>query len=142
MVVEAEQVGAEPMSSVARRRRQRLTPRFSDGEHELVCAAAAAAGLAVNAWMAEVAVRVARSAVAPLPADWREVLAELIATRGQVRRVGVLPNQIAPDRRARACHWDGAGGGGAAGRDGRPGGAASGRADRPGGPAAAVTARR
>ncbi len=103
MVAEAEQVGAEPTLPPARRRRrrepaprsQRVTPRFSDGEHELVCAAAAAVGLAVDAWVAEVAVRVARSEVAPLPADWREVLAELIATRGQVRRVGVLLNQIA-----------------------------------------------
>jgi hypothetical protein len=35
-----------------------------------------------------------------LPADWREVLAELIATRGQVRRVGVLLNQLAAQAHA------------------------------------------
>jgi hypothetical protein len=112
VVAEAEQVVAEPVLPPARRRRRReaaprrrrATPLFSDREHELVCAAAAAASMAVDAWVAEVAVRVARSEVAvrvarsevaPLPADWREVLAALIATRGQVRRVGVLLNQIA-----------------------------------------------
>jgi hypothetical protein len=82
-----------------------------DGEHHLMmCAAAAGAGW----WwtpglVGAVAVPVARSEVARLPADLGEALAELIATRGQVRRVGVLLNQLAAHANAmgRCRRWPG-----------------------------------
>lgn len=75
---------------LAEARSERGTPRFSRAEWQLVAAAAAAGGLAVNAWLAEAAMRAARAEGTPLPADWRQVLAELIQARAEVRRVGRL----------------------------------------------------
>jgi hypothetical protein len=75
---------------LAEARSERGTPRFSRAEWQLVAAAAAAGGLAVNAWLAEAAMRAARAECTPLPADWRQVLAELIQARAEVRRVGRL----------------------------------------------------
>jgi hypothetical protein len=80
---------------LAQARSERGTPRFSRAEWALVAAAAAARGLAVNAWLAEVAMRAARAECRPLPADWREVLAELFQARAEVRRVGRLLEQTA-----------------------------------------------
>jgi hypothetical protein len=95
----AEQQGTEGTGRrrgrLAEARSERGTPRFSKAEWELVAAAAAARGLAVNAWLAEAAMRAARAERTPLPADWRQVLAELIQTRAEVRRVGRLLEQTA-----------------------------------------------
>jgi hypothetical protein len=74
-------------------RSERGTPRFSRAEWALVAAAAAGRGLAVNAWLAETAMQAARAECTPLPTDWRQVLAELIQARAEVRRVGRLLEQ-------------------------------------------------
>jgi hypothetical protein len=90
----AEQQGmARRRGRLAEARSERGTPRFSRAEWELVAAAAAARGLAVNAWLAAAAMQAARAECTPLPADWRQVLAELIQTRAEVRRVGRLLEQ-------------------------------------------------
>lgn len=52
-------------------------------------------GLALDAWVGGVAVRVARREISPLPSDLGEVLAELFALRAQVRRAGQVLNQVA-----------------------------------------------
>lgn len=90
----AEQQGmGRRRGRLAEARSERGTPRFSRAEWELVAAAAGARGLAVNAWLAETAMRAARAECRPLPADWRQVLAELIQARAEVRRVGRLLEQ-------------------------------------------------
>jgi hypothetical protein len=89
----AEQQRMRRRGRLAEARSERGTPRFSRAEWELVAAAAAARGLAVNAWLAAAAMQAARAECTPLPTDWRQVLAELIQTRAEVRRVGRLLEQ-------------------------------------------------
>jgi hypothetical protein len=92
-VAEQQEIGRR-RGRLAQARSERGTPRFSRAEWALVAAAAAARGLAVNAWLAEAAMRAARAECTPLPADWRQVLAELIQARAEVRRVGRLLEQM------------------------------------------------
>jgi Bacterial mobilisation protein (MobC). len=61
----------------------------------VIKAAAASRGMATNAYIAAAAMHAAREDVQPLPADWREVVGSLVEDRRQIRRVGVLLNQLA-----------------------------------------------
>lgn len=85
------------------RRRERLTDaprkravlvRFNDDERSAVASAAERAGLTTTAYVATVALNVARSAppTGP-PSPLRDALAELVATRGQLRRFATNVNQ-------------------------------------------------
>jgi hypothetical protein len=72
-----------------RRRRQRgglprlrqVVVRFSDAELDAVCGRAESRGLAVGAWIGDVAVRAAREGHELTVAAQRELLQELIAVR-------------------------------------------------------------
>lgn len=74
--------------------------RFSDDERERVGVAAAAAGLAVGAWVGDTALRVAAGAETVVPASWRDVVAALVQVRvgivadGDARKVAVLLGRI------------------------------------------------
>lgn len=85
------------------RRRERLTDaprrravlvRYNDDERLAVASAAKRAGLTTTAYVATVALDIAR-AVPPTaaPSPLRDALAELIMTRGQLRRFGTNVNQ-------------------------------------------------
>lgn len=122
---------------LAEARSERGTPRFSRAEWAQVTAAAAARGLAVNAWLAEAAMRAARAECTPLPADWRQVLAELIQARAEVRRVGrLLEHTTQVDCRADTSATGGGGPG-----HGAAGSHRAGQADAAGAAAAAMIGR-
>jgi hypothetical protein len=75
-------------------RRRMVLVRFNDSEQTTVAAAAERAGLTTTGYVASVAVSLASATPAALTTSpWREVLLELIATRGQVRRFAVNVNQ-------------------------------------------------
>lgn len=75
-------------------RRRAVLVRFNDDEQSAVASAAARAGLTTTAFVATVALDVAR-ALPPTaaPSPLRDALAELMATRGQLRRFGTNVNQ-------------------------------------------------
>lgn len=96
-------VGAELAVTRPARRRERLTDsprrravlvRFNDDERSAVASAAERAGLTTTAYVATVALDVAR-AMSPTaaPSPLRDALAELLAARGQLRRFGTNVNQ-------------------------------------------------
>jgi hypothetical protein len=58
-----------------------------------VATAASAAGLTPTGFVAQAAVALATQTAPPMPQPLRDVLAELLATRAQVRRFGVNVNQ-------------------------------------------------
>ncbi|MET8540260.1 hypothetical protein ABZW03_06340 [Kitasatospora sp. NPDC004799] len=78
-----------------RRERQTQSPRsnrvnlaYNDAELTIVQEAAKRDGMAVSAWVARKALAVAKDQLVPVSADAREVLAELIRSRGELVRVG------------------------------------------------------
>lgn len=84
------------------RRRERLTDsprrravlvRFNDDERSAVASAAERAGLTTTAYVATVALDIARAAPPTTSSPLRDALAELMATRGQLRRFGTNVNQ-------------------------------------------------
>jgi hypothetical protein len=77
------------------RRGRRVNLSFSDGEFELVGAAAGEADLAPGAWAAQVVVAVAKGSLTPAPTDDREVFRALAEARVAVNRIGTNLNQIA-----------------------------------------------
>lgn len=80
--------------STAAPRRRAVLIRFNDAEQTAVAAAAERAGLTTTGYVASVALSVATATPAALAVSpWREVILELIATRGQVRRFAVNVNQ-------------------------------------------------
>ena len=76
-----------------RRRSHRVVVLLDDVEFEDVRQAARAAGMTEGGWAAEAALAAARSEAAPEAGLARQVLLELMASRTQVRRVGVNLNQ-------------------------------------------------
>ncbi|MHA6806317.1 MobC domain-containing protein [Salinifilum ghardaiensis] len=68
---------------------------FSEAEHADVLAAAERMGMRPGALIGELAVRYARGVLDPPPADMRAVVAEVMAQRPYLTRVGTLLNQIA-----------------------------------------------
>jgi uncharacterized protein (DUF1778 family) len=67
--------------------------RCTEEEFALITEAARRAGLTPTGYTAEAALAAARDAIPPQPEPWREVLAELLASRSQVRRLGANVNQ-------------------------------------------------
>ncbi|MET9399259.1 plasmid mobilization relaxosome protein MobC [Kitasatospora sp. NPDC002965] len=87
---------------VRRRERQADAPRshrvnlaFNDNELAVLHEAAGREGMAPAAWAARAALAVAKEIVVPVSVDAREVLAELIQSRGELGRIGNNFNQIA-----------------------------------------------
>ncbi len=72
-----------------------MTVRFTDGDLATVRAAAERAGMAVSAWVGELAVDAAEHRA--MPPGWlhREVMTELVHLRSQIVWVGNNVNQIA-----------------------------------------------
>lgn len=72
-----------------------MTVRFTDSDLATVRAAAERAGMAVSAWVGELAVDAAEHRA--MPPGWmhREVMAELVHLRSQIVWVGNNVNQIA-----------------------------------------------
>jgi ABC-type transporter Mla subunit MlaD len=74
-------------------RRRRPFLRLAEDEYADIVSAARSAGLTPTGYAAEAALATARGGAAPLQEPWREVLAELMAARAQVRRFGNNVNQ-------------------------------------------------
>jgi hypothetical protein len=76
-------------------RTKTITVRFADGELTAVRAATERAGMAVSAWVGELAVDAAEHRA--MPPGWmhREVMTELVHLRSQIVWVGNNVNQIA-----------------------------------------------
>jgi len=72
-----------------------MTIRFTDGERAAVRSAAERAGMALSAWVGELAVDAAEHRA--MPPGWlhREVMTELVHLRSQIVWVGNNINQIA-----------------------------------------------
>jgi hypothetical protein len=87
--------GGSRRSPGEHQRAKTMTVRFSDGEWAAVCAAAERAGMAVSAWVGELAVDAAEHRA--MPSGWlhREVMTELVHLRSQIVWVGNNVNQIA-----------------------------------------------
>ncbi|MFF2073391.1 hypothetical protein ACFVXG_01395 [Kitasatospora sp. NPDC058162] len=82
------------MQGARRRERQMRSPRsnrvnlaYNDAELTIVQEAAKRDGMAVSAWAARKALAVAKDQLVPVSADARDVLAELIRSRGELVRV-------------------------------------------------------
>ncbi|KJS61997.1 hypothetical protein [Streptomyces rubellomurinus] len=78
-----------------RRERQMESPRsyrvnlaYNEAELTIVREAAKREGMAVSAWAARKALAVAKDQLVPVSADAREVLEELIRSRGELVRLG------------------------------------------------------
>nr|WP_233221402.1 plasmid mobilization relaxosome protein MobC [Streptomyces carminius] len=68
---------------------------FNDAELAIVQEAASRENMAPAAWAARAALAVAAETVVPVSVDAKEVLQELIQSRGQLRRIGNNLNQVA-----------------------------------------------
>ncbi|MFJ4188515.1 hypothetical protein [Kitasatospora sp. NPDC089509] len=78
-----------------RRERQMQAPRsnrvnlaYNDAELTIVQEAAKRDGMALSAWAARKALAVAKDQLIPVSADARDVLTELIRSRGELVRIG------------------------------------------------------
>jgi hypothetical protein len=87
--------GGNRRSPGEHQRSKLMTVRFTDGDLATVRAAAERAGMAVSAWVGELAVDAAEHRA--MPPGWlhREVMAELVHLRSQIVWVGNNVNQIA-----------------------------------------------
>jgi len=74
-------------------RRRPVQVRFDEEEYAAVALAAGRAGLTPTGYVAAVALAAATGSVPPAGSETREVLAELVAARAQVRRFGGNVNQ-------------------------------------------------
>jgi len=74
-------------------RGRRITVRLDDAEHAAIELAAGRAGLTPTGYVGAVALAAATGSVGPASSETREVLAELVAARAQVRRFGGNVNQ-------------------------------------------------
>lgn len=68
---------------------------YNDAELAIVRAAAERDNQALASWVGSAALAVAAEKVVPVSADARDVLQELIQSRGQLQRIGNNLNQIA-----------------------------------------------
>lgn len=87
--------GGNRRSPGEHQRSKLMTVRFTDGDLVTVRAAAERAGMAVSAWVGELAVDAAEHRA--MPPGWlhREVMTELVHLRSQIVWVGNNVNQIA-----------------------------------------------
>ncbi|MFD5432176.1 hypothetical protein ACFWJ4_08350 [Kitasatospora sp. NPDC127067] len=69
-------------------RSNRVNLAYNDAELTIVQEAAKRDGTAVSAWVARKALAVAKDQLVPVSADAREVLVELIRSRGELVRIG------------------------------------------------------
>ncbi|KOV17177.1 hypothetical protein ADK91_03000 [Streptomyces sp. XY511] len=76
-------------------RKERLNVRFNELEYATILMAATAAGQSVAAYIATVAVAVAKEEVSPAPVDVKDKLRTLADARVSVNRIGNNLNQIA-----------------------------------------------
>jgi hypothetical protein len=76
-------------------RSNRLKVSYNDTELAIVQEAADRENQALASWVAWVALAVAKEVVVPVSVDAKEVLQELIQSRGQLRRIGNNLNQVA-----------------------------------------------
>lgn len=76
-------------------RTRQVRLRFTQDELATVSRAADFAGLTPSGYAAEAALAAARGIEAPALAPWREVMSQLLLTRGQLRRIGTNLNQAA-----------------------------------------------
>lgn len=83
------------MEGARRRERQMGSPRsrrvnlaYNEAELTIVLEAAKRDGMVVSAWVARKALEVAKDRLVPVSADAREVLVELIRSRGELVRIG------------------------------------------------------
>jgi len=74
-------------------RGRRITVRLDDAEHAAIELAAGRAGLTPTGYVGAVALAAAAGTAGPAASEAREVLAELVAARVQVRRFGGNVNQ-------------------------------------------------
>ncbi|MFE4973345.1 hypothetical protein ACFRAR_14675 [Kitasatospora sp. NPDC056651] len=86
-----------------RRERQMRSPRsnrvnlaYNDAELAIVREAAKRDGMVVSAWVARKALAVAKDQLVPVSADAREVLAEVIRSRGELVRIGEWLGSVGP----------------------------------------------
>jgi len=79
-------------------RRCELRLRLSPAELAAVTGAAGADGLAVGAWVGQIAVRVARGEAEPLPMTWRDLLGELVRFRAEVTGLHAATDRDGPAR--------------------------------------------
>lgn len=86
--------GGNRRSPGEHQRSKLMTVRFTDGDLATVRAAAERAGMAVSAWVGELAVDAAEHRA--MPPGWlhREVMTELVHLRSQIVWVGNNVNQI------------------------------------------------
>ncbi|MFF4902612.1 plasmid mobilization relaxosome protein MobC [Streptomyces sp. NPDC001068] len=90
------------MQRVRRRERQDEAPRkrrvnlaFNEAELAILQEACRRENMAPAAWAARAALAVAAETVVPVSVDAKEVLQELLKSRGQLRRIGNNLNQVA-----------------------------------------------
>ncbi|MFE0453098.1 plasmid mobilization relaxosome protein MobC [Streptomyces sp. NPDC058914] len=77
------------------RRSNRFLVSYNDAELAIVRAAAERDNQALASWVGSAALDVATEKVVPVSADTKDVLQELIQSRGQLRRIGNNLNQVA-----------------------------------------------
>lgn len=76
-------------------RETRIKVSYNDAELAIVRAAAERDNTALASWVSTAALAVARETVVPVSADAKDVLQELLRSRGHLGRVGNNVNQIA-----------------------------------------------
>lgn len=77
------------------RRSNRFLVSYNDAELTIVREAAERDNQALASWVGNAALDVATEKVVPVSADTKDVLQELIQSRGQLRRIGNNLNQVA-----------------------------------------------
>ncbi len=99
---EPSPAGSGPRRRVRRREREpggvratRIKVSFNDPELAIVQEAAERDNQALASWVGNAALDVATEKVVPVSADTKDVLQELIQSRGQLRRIGNNLNQVA-----------------------------------------------
>lgn len=73
----------------------RITVHLSEKEFADIDAVCERLGMKPGSWIAEMAVRYSRGQLDPIPADWRDVVREIVESRPDMAQVRALLNQIA-----------------------------------------------
>ncbi|MFD4412504.1 MobC family plasmid mobilization relaxosome protein [Streptomyces sp. NPDC058475] len=101
-MAEPSAADGRPRRAARRREREAGGPRatrfkvsYNDDELTIVRAAAERDDTALASWVGTAALAVAKETVVPVSSDTKDVLQELIRSRGQLRRIGNNVNQIA-----------------------------------------------
>lgn len=89
-------------------RERKLVVKLSDKEMAAIDEVCERLGMTPGAWVGEMAVRYARGQLDPIPADWRDLIGELVSWRTEVVRAGTVINQVARHANATGEFEDGA----------------------------------